>query len=242
MRRRGCRWRRRPVRRGYPRRDRDEHVLGEGHTKLVGDHAAPRTAGRSEAVRGERSFPGGGGAFGGQTALTGWTGAAGHRPRHDHPLPEPQPRHLRPEGGDLGDALMADGERSAERDLSADAAEDRVDQTQRHARLQRTGHGPVDRHGVTIATPGDERPHDRVARIPQCRPVAFMPRQPAASLEPQLAHHHALDSPGPGLAQQPRAMPPRSMTGQGAVPACRATPPGHSRTPPYPGHERPNRG
>lgn len=43
--------------------DADQHVIGVGHPKLVGDHAAPGTTGRAEAERGERAVLGGDGAF-----------------------------------------------------------------------------------------------------------------------------------------------------------------------------------
>ncbi len=121
----------------HARRHGHRHVVRERDAEGVRDHAAPRSAGRTEPERGERR-PGGRGALGGETAAARRAGAAGHRPRHDDALPDVQRRHRGPHRDHFGDAFVPDAERALERHGTADAPHHRVDRADRHAQL----HGP----------------------------------------------------------------------------------------------------
>ena len=68
------------------------------------------------------------------------------------------------QGDHLRDALVADAERSLERDGSEDGCDDRIDQAGTQTDLHRPRHRAVDRQCVPVAPAGDKRPHDRVAR------------------------------------------------------------------------------
>jgi hypothetical protein len=162
-------------------------VVGERDPQRVGDHAAPRPAGRAEAVRGELPRSGRR-ALGGQPAPARRARPARHGPRHHDRLPDLDLPHVRADGDDLRDALVPDRERPLERDRAADAADDGIDDAQRDAGLQRARDGPVDRERVAVAAAGDERADDRVARIAHLRRAALAPREMPAADQVELAH------------------------------------------------------
>jgi hypothetical protein len=116
---------------------------------------------------------------------------------------------------------VADRERSPERHGPADAADDRIDGADRNADLHRSRHRAVDRDGVAVTAPGDERTHDGITRILHARAIALAPRQPAAADELQLTHPVILAGQHAGCAHvvAARIRAPLSRSTRGSVDA-----------------------
>ena len=173
--------------------DRHQHVVGVRDQDLVGDHAAPRPAGRTEPVRRELTDPRGG-ALGGDAAAALGAGAARDRPRHHDGLPDGEVRDVVALGHHLADALVPDAERTPERDRPQDGTHRRVDPAELQAELQGTGHRPMDGQRVSVAAGGHERSHECLPWTGQRRSRLLPPLQSAPSDELQLSHRTCLPS------------------------------------------------
>jgi hypothetical protein len=119
-------------------------VVGVRDQDLVGDHAAPGSAGRPEPVCRQLTDPGGG-ALGSDAAPALGARAARDRPRHHDGLPDGEVRDVVALGHHLADALVPDAERPPERHRPADGGHDRIDHAGAQTQLQHPGYRPVDR-------------------------------------------------------------------------------------------------
>ena len=161
--------------------DGNEHVAGERHSEQVADHAAPRAGRRAEAVGGELAVRRCA-ALRRKPRLTAVAPTARDRPRNHDGLSDAEFAHVIADCDDLGDAFVADRERSAEWHLTADARHNGVDGPQRDPDLHGPRHGAMQWNGVAVATAGDERPHDRVGGSGQSRFWPVLPSQRTARL------------------------------------------------------------
>src|SRR6266545_2120650 len=86
----------------------------------------------------------------------------------------------------LRNAFVADGEWRLERHPAADAADDRIHDTERDAELEWPRHPPVDGQRVTVAATGEEGPHDGLVRRLNLRVLLLAPCESALGEQLQL--------------------------------------------------------